>query len=160
MGRLQIEIGSVQRVAVPVIAETYGLRTGVCADRVPSPRALIDVIAEVYDEVERIAGHVPIGRVIAVLVVLARGEGKAQIRKRGTDGRGRACASDRAQLRACLEAIPVPAPGCQSLDLDVHGMGVLRSRQRDATSGDAPKAFVMGHLPRHLDGQRPHPATL
>jgi hypothetical protein len=37
VGRLQTEIGSVQRVAVPIIAETYGLRTGVCADRVFSP---------------------------------------------------------------------------------------------------------------------------
>src|SRR4030095_9106018 len=107
---LQVGVGLVERVAPPVAIEVGGFRTAMLADRRIPRRRLVDVVAQVDDEVEIVALEVVIGRVVAVLPVLAGGEGEAEPRGNGGRvGRG-AGTTDGRDLRAGAEAVPVGSP--------------------------------------------------
>ena len=98
-------------------------------------RFFVDVVAEVNDEIEILSRHMFEGRVVAHLVVLARGECEAEAVRRGASGRHCAGAADRAQFAAGLEAIPVPAVGLETLGLDVYGMAPIAASPPRCRSG-------------------------
>jgi hypothetical protein len=153
VGGLEVGIGLVLRVAVAVVLERDDLRTGVRAhvaarDRVFVRAVLVDVVAEVDDEVEILARHVPVGRVVAVLVLLAGGEREVQrVRRTGRSGLRPA---HRADLAAGTEAVEVLGAGPQAIELDVDAVAPLGSGLVLAAAHDAPEAVVERDLPVHV----------
>ncbi len=77
---LQIGIGLVQRIARAIVIERVRLPARVLAHMVAPPGRLVDVIAEKDDEIGRVGDDVAVGAVVALLVLLAGGEGEAQPR--------------------------------------------------------------------------------
>ena len=72
-------VGLVLGVAVAIVVERVELGADVLADVAVAAGAFIDVVAEVDDEVEVVLGHVVVGGEQAAFVVLAGGEGEAEI---------------------------------------------------------------------------------
>src|SRR4030095_8506241 len=72
--RLKIGIALVERVTDPILVERAGLRRVVLAHVVLTPGRLVDVVAEVEDQVEIVREHVVIRGVVALLVLLAGGD--------------------------------------------------------------------------------------
>jgi len=88
--RLQVRVVAVQGVAAPVAGELRGLArvvsAHVAARGVVLVRpVLVDVVAEVHDEVEILPGHVPVGRVVTVFELLTGGEGEGELAHRPSD---------------------------------------------------------------------------
>ena len=78
MRRLEERVGPVLGVADPIVVQARDLRAQVLPD-LPVPAAvLVDVVAEVDDQVELVPGHVLVGGEQALLVVLARCEGEPE----------------------------------------------------------------------------------
>ena len=120
MGRLECWVRLVERVPVPVALEREHLRPVVhTRRRRPGPRlglgpVLVDVVAEMDDQIDVLLGQAPEGGVVAVLPVLAGDERETELL--ASSGGRSACAPDRALLRAGEEAVEVVAAGIESLD--------------------------------------------
>ena len=98
---------------------------------------LVDVVADVHDEVEIGRGHRAIGRVLAVLVVLAARDRELEPReRRAARGRG-ARAADGAALAAAREPVPVVARRLEARRLDVHRVRPVGRRVRTVTNAIA-----------------------
>ncbi len=111
---------------------------------------LVEVVAEVEDEVHVLAGQVPVRGVVPLVVPLAGDEAEGEVGgPAGAGGRG-AGASGRADVPAGAEAVVVDVSGCEVTDLDVHGVLELGVGGGPASSDDAAEPFVQGHLPVHL----------
>jgi hypothetical protein len=76
----------VDGVAGAVVVEREDLLRAVRAHRAFAVALLVDVVAEVHDEIEVLARHVFVGGVVAHLVFLAGGEREAQALRRGPAG--------------------------------------------------------------------------
>ena len=65
-------------LAVPdaIVAQALDVLSDVFSNRLLGRVALIDVVAQKDYEVDVVLGHVPVGVVVSVLVVLTRGEGE------------------------------------------------------------------------------------
>ena len=155
----QVRVGLVLRVADAVVLERSDLRPDMLADLAVAARALVDVVAEVDDQVEVVLGHVLVGGIQARLEVLARGEGEPQLiglRARGGHGAG---PGDRALGVAGAEAVPVRAVGVQAIHLDVDRVAELGRGDRRAAAHDLLHRVVGRELPAHLDVLGGHPAA-
>ena len=78
---LQVTVGAVEGVAAAVVFEGEDTGLGgprVAANLVGLGGAFVNVVAEVEDQVRLVLGHALVGRVVAVFVMLARGEGEVQ----------------------------------------------------------------------------------
>jgi hypothetical protein len=102
MRRLQAPVTFVEGVQVPVLLEGHRLRQ--VEAHLRTPGALVDVVAEVDDEVEIVLHHRLIGGEVALAVVLG-GEGEAQAILGRAHRRGGAGPTDRASLTASDEPI-------------------------------------------------------
>src|SRR4029453_7978876 len=72
MGLLEVGIGAIESVAVPVLLYRQGLgRAFMRANTALLARALVDVVAKVQDQVGSVLGQMSVSRVEAILVVLA-----------------------------------------------------------------------------------------
>jgi hypothetical protein len=116
VGALQVRVRLVLRVAVAVVLERGDLprrvRAGIAArGRVDVRRVLVDVVAEVQDDVQILLGQVVVGREVAVLVLRARDEREGHRVERGAGGRGRLRAADRAELPAARKRKKYSRPG-------------------------------------------------
>ena len=80
MGRLEMLVGFVERVAIAVGIERGELSAAMLSHRIGLGSPFVDVVAEVDDHPRIIRHHSRIGRVEALLEVLARREGKTQPR--------------------------------------------------------------------------------
>ena len=98
-----------------------------CGPAVLAPAVLVDVVAQVDDQVEVVLRHLLVGGEQALLVVLAGGEGEPQLLRARRSGAGSgAGAADRAGRVAGPEPVPVPAVRPQPVDLDVDRVAQLR----------------------------------
>ena len=155
---LQVEVGLVLRVPLPVRREVDGLGTLVVAHvargrDVVVRGVLVLVVTEVEDELRLLLGESAVRREEAVLVLGARGERHAQRRRQRACGRRGAGAAGAGHERADLEAVPVLASRPQVLDLDVHGEALGCRRAHGAALDNGTEALVGGHLPAHgVDG--------
>src|SRR3954452_5556668 len=111
-----------------------------------------------HDEIEVARSHIAIGGVVALLVLMAGGEGETE--PAVARGRRGARAPDRAHRRTGPEPVPVDAARPQAFRLGVYGMRQLRGRPLDALGGDAGKSLVLRDLPLDLDRRRRHAALL
>jgi hypothetical protein len=123
--RLQVRVGLVEAVLLPVLAEQLGVPIPVAAGGVAADaaavRVLVDVIAEADDEIEvRLVGDRPLGVVEPGLVVLAGVEGDSD-RGGGVERWGGLEAADRRLVVLRDEAVVVGTVGLQALDEGAGG---------------------------------------
>ena len=114
---------------------------------------LVDVIAEMEDEIGLLLGEIAVGRVRAADPRLAGGDGELQ--RLAVAGRGqRARAADAAGLAVSEEAVVKPASRGEVGDLDVDRVGVLGERCDGAAATDLDEALVVRELPADGDWRR------
>ena len=146
VGGLEVGVGFVLAVAGAVVVEGVEGGKGVDAGAVLGA-VLVDVVAEEEDGVDVGFGDVAVGDVVAVLVVLAGGEGEAEavdlFRRRG----GGAGASDGAGGVGVVEAVEELAVGGQAGDLDVDGVAEFGRGGGGAAAEDLVHGRVGGDLP-------------
>jgi competence protein ComEC len=157
--RLQIGVGAIEGVALAVALEGHGLGPDDLADGVLLGRVLVDVVAEMDDDVDILLRHVPVGREVPVLPVLAGREREPDaVDVGGRGGRG-AGPPDGALPRAGAEAVPVRPRRAQPVDLDVDGVGAQRRRVDGVAGADLREALVFGQLVDDADRFGRHPAA-
>jgi hypothetical protein len=149
MGRLKVGVKAIKGVADAVIIEGVALGRVVVAHEVLAPGQLVDVVAEVQEEVGRIGDNLPVSGVVAVLVLLARARVDAQARERRTWRRCRGRATGGTRGLATAEPVPVRPAGLESRGLDVDRVGELRRGKGLAAGRHLPEPVVPGHLPLH-----------
>src|SRR5439155_4026294 len=133
MRRLKIFVGLVLRIAIAVVGEAEApAALAVVTDDVATRRPLVDVVAEKKDRVEILARQIRVGRVVALHVVLAGGEGETERLRCGARGRRRAGSADGALDTARAEAIPVHPVRIEATHFDVDRVGELREGARGA----------------------------
>src|SRR5918994_1654567 len=120
--------------------------------------ALVDIVAEVHDEVGVILRGEGPGRPEPVLLVLARREQEAQVVAAPRRGGG-AGATDGADLVVHHEPVVVPGVGAQALDVDVDRVSPGRRGRGGPLADDVAEALVGCDLPpdRHIDGRQAAP---
>ena len=161
---LQVGIGLVDGVALPVVGEVEGVLAQAlarCGDQVAAPARVrrvaaifVDVVAVMIDEGELLAREVAVGGVIAVLVILAAGDAELQgFRRGGGEGKGAGPAVD-AFLAARLESVPVGPVGLEAGQLDMDAVAELGPGQLFALADDRREPSVRGDLP--FDRHRGH----
>jgi hypothetical protein len=157
--RLQLRLALVERVACAIVVERVALGRAVTADAILAPGELVDVVAQVQDEVRLVGEHRLVRGVIAMLVLLARGDGEPQaFRSRIACGR-RGGTTDRTARAAGREPVPVGATRFETAGLDVHGVRPVRHRVLDTGTHDPTKLRVGGDLPRYGHGGGRHAAA-
>jgi hypothetical protein len=113
----------------------------------------------VDDEVElTLVGHVPVGRVVAVLVLLAGREREDEVARRLPRCRCGLETAGLARLAGRDEAVEVLAAGLQARRLGVHRMCIAQHRQVLTGGDDLREGVVLRHLPLHRDGDVRHAA--
>ncbi len=126
---------------------------------------LVDVVADVDDEVEIIGCDRSVRRPVAVLIILAAGQREAQRRRGGAGGRCGAGPADRAAHRAGAEPVEVHPGRLQTADVDMHGVrqprdGVLRPHRHNlgepVIGGDLPVNRDVAVGKRHAGGGLRH----
>ncbi len=156
MGRLQVRIAAVLRVALAVIRQRHRLLTQMPAHARPpaglpgrAAAVFVDVVAIVEDEVDlgllrdmRPGGEMP------VLIVLAPGGDEAQAAWLGARRGGGAGAAGAARLRPCAEAVEIGPGRGEAGDLDMDRMGQFRPGDGGAGGDDAGEAFIGRRPPR------------
>jgi hypothetical protein len=126
---LEVGVALVQGVAKAVLPQPFRLPPHVgghvhsTSVAIGTDGVLVDVVAEVHDDVEILLGHPPVGRVEARSPVLARGERESEQVQMRTPHRGRLGASGRADLATGPEPVEVLAPRLEPRDLHMHRMG-------------------------------------
>ncbi len=147
--RLQVAVGLVERIAVAELIQHRRPTAVVMAHQFPAPRDVVDVVADEQHGVQLLRRHVAQRGEIALLVLLARGEGKAQRRHvLARIGRG-AGATDRACLALHREAVPVGPVGPQPIDFDMQRVRPARVGRGLARAHDLLQPLVLGDRPLH-----------
>lgn len=162
MRLLQRLLGLVQAVLEPVAGEREGLgvELGVGGDTAPvgAHARLVDVVAEVDDEVEVLLGHVVVRCVVAVLPRLAGGERELQVVRLRQCRRGGPGAAHGRYVTPRAETVVVHVVGLEPADLRVHRVGELGSGDHAAALHDMPEGLVGGHFVLDPDGHLRHAA--
>jgi hypothetical protein len=122
VGRLQIRVTLVQRIAVPVVLERGDLGAVVLARLLGPDAPFVDVVAEVHDQIHRFLRQMPMRRVVAGLIVLTGGKRERHIRRDATTLRRRTGPADGTRLATGDDAIPVVARRLEAIHFDMDGM--------------------------------------
>src|SRR5262249_2607233 len=149
---LKVGVALVQRVTDAVFVERRRLARAVRPDVVRAPGGFVDVIADVDDQIEVVLAHVAIRDEVALLELLAGGEGEAETVAVSAGGRRGPRTTDPAHLASGAEPVPVPARGLELIDFDADRVRPRGRCGRDAPLDDLAHSIVGGHLP--LDGDR------
>ncbi len=160
---LQIRVGLVLRVPLPVVGQRLGLGALMVADVAAGDGVgvlgvLVLVVAQVQHEVRAVLGQAPVRGEVAVLVLGAGDERHGErpaVRQRVRRGPGPA---GRRDVRSDAEAVPVLAVVGQALDLHVDAVTPLGRGHRHARAHHAAALGVGVHLPQHGERARGHAA--
>ncbi len=151
MGGAQIGVGLVERMAAAIAVEVDGLGAVEGPDLGKlGVAALVDVVAQLQDQVGLGGDDVAIGAEPSQFEMLARGD--RQSRRRRMDGR-RHRASDLAGRSQRMEAIPVRPARAQAGDLDMDGVGEGGGGGDPASPDDRAKAVVRRDFIGHRHGR-------
>lgn len=145
----QRRVALVEGVAHPVVVQRVDRRTVVVTDVAALGAVLVDVVAEVDDEVEVLAGYPAQRGVVALRVVLAVGGGEPG----GADMAGR-CGTGPAEAAGPAErgeGVPVRTARTQAPDRYVHAVREGRRRGDGATRDDTAQGAVLGDDPADVD---------
>src|SRR4030095_8561325 len=108
---------------------------------------LVDVVAQVDDEIQVLGGQVAKAGIVAALPVLAGDGGEGEAVGARARRRGGAGPAGRGDVAGRLEAGPVPAGWRQAPHLDVNSVRQRRVRDGPAVTHDGGEAVVGGDLP-------------
>ena len=151
-----MSIAVVQRVPGSVLLE--GLALEILTRRPPSligiaaRRVLVDVVAEEHERVEiTLLDEIAVGRVVALLPVLARREGEPEpVRTGSWCGEGpRSCR--RRGMTGDRERVVVLLVRLETVDLDVHRVAERGDGRCGPAGDDVVHRFVAGDLPGDVD---------
>ena len=159
MRGLQVSVGLVLGVPVAVVVQRGQFATHVLAGFAVAGRSFVNVIAQVNDQVQVLAGQVLQRREQACLVVLATGKGKPQPIRRAFGRRSRSRAADRAGFAGGLEPVPVSASRLESLDLHVDAVSQPRRSRGGPGLDDLGHCLVGSDLPGDRHILRRHAST-
>src|SRR5262245_1587486 len=120
MRELQIGITFIERVTVAIVFERDDLRAIMLARAVSPGPSLVDVIAEVYDQIETLVRHVSVRGEVSGFVMLARSEGETEIGESRVESRRGPRSSHRADGGAGHKAVPVPSPWLQPANIHMR----------------------------------------
>ena len=150
MRRLQVGVALVQAVAHPVLLESLRLGGQVVGDLDLADgsayRVLVEVVAQVHDEVQVFFGQVAVGGVVAVVPLLAGDEGEPEQSRLGSGVGCGAGAPYRADLPQGLEPVEVFAVRFQTGDLGVDGVGEFGGGDGFSLVDHAAEALVCCNL--------------
>src|SRR5262245_58117264 len=104
-----------------------------------------------HDEIEILGGHVPVGAVIALFVLLARREGETQACGCSAHSWRRARAADGTHSATRMKAVVVNMRRLESRSFGVHGIRPAWRRDFLSAPHDAAKSLVGCDFPRYLD---------
>ena len=160
MGGLQVGVGLVLRMALPVVRQRHRLRTDVVTHPVPTPPCgmLVLIVTKVHDEIRLLLGEAPVRGEPPLLEVRARCDAHRQRVQRARRGCG-AGATRRGQVPACTEPVEVLRAGAQSTEFDVHAVRRLGRRPGHPALLDAGERLVARHLPADVDRPGGHATT-
>ena len=150
-------VALVQRVPGAIVVERVTLRCAVLAYPPLAPRQLVDVVADVQHQIGLVGDDCPIGGVVAVLVLLAGGDGQSELCGRDVSGGRGGRAADRAACLADGEAVPVRAPGHEPAGFDVHAVRPVGRCVLDTGPDDVAKPVIGRDFPFHGHHLRVHP---
>ena len=119
---LQVRVAFVLGVALAVLRQGLGLPAAVLAHHELRVGALVDVVAHKQHEVQRLLGNLLMRNVLAVLVMLARGQGDAQLLHIGVGSGCGAGVAHAAEGVALAEAVPIVGGGLQVLQMHMHAV--------------------------------------
>ena len=134
MATAQIGIRLVKCVALAIRLQGFGHTTSVRTQAVRGVGALVYVVTHEEHQVEVLAGHVNMGSVAPLLVVLTRGQRQPQPCHVGIQRRCRACAPHRAHGIAATETVPIVPVRAQPVDSGMHAPGAGRMGDKLALS--------------------------
>ena len=121
--------------------------------------ALVDVVAQLNDEVEIFLGHETVRRVETRFVVLTRRVGKVDPRNTRARFRKGARPSDRALFTSGRELVPVVLGRIETTHDRVNGVRKLRHRDECLVHDDVRHPVVGGNAAARLDIFSWHAAT-
>src|SRR5690606_14084415 len=108
VGLLEIRVGPVLAVPDPVVGQRGDLmRRLVAAADIALRRALVDVVAEVDDQVEVLVGHMPVRGEIARRVILTGCERESEFRFHRRERRSRSRTPDRTDITSYPKTIKI-----------------------------------------------------
>ena len=138
------------------------MAAGACArGAAGQARALVDVVAEVHDEIDVVLPHQIVERrEVAVGVVLARDEGELQLLGHGAIARRRAEAADRALVPLGLEAVPVLALRFQAALISAWTVWASSGPAPVYRGGRCPGSWVVRDLEADAVGRVAEPAAV
>ena len=157
VGGLQVGVRAIGLVTRAIVRQGPDFRPLVAPHQILSPGTFVDVVAQMDDEVELLVGHVPIGGVKAMLVLLAGGEGEAETADIGGAGGGSARAAHGAGNATDAPAIEIFRAGPQAAHIGVGGMAEFRRRGHAAAPLNARKSGIGGDFV--IDSQDIHVKT-
>jgi hypothetical protein len=157
---LQIRVAAILGVAAAVVVERHRLVADVAARSAVGRPILVDVVAEVNDEVDVLLGEVFVGCVEARLEVLARYERELHLPRLAPGRWERPCPADGAFLLSCPEPVPVPAIRSEIGHVDVNRMRERGQRHGHAPPHDVPQAGIRCQLPVDQNRLGRHPAAV
>ena len=158
MSRAKQRIHLVLAVAQTIAGEIERFGGRMLARRDRRSVRLVDVVAEVRDEIEILARKMRVRCVESLLVVLTGHEREVKRSRRVRVRRG-AESPDLARRVAGGEAVVVPAIRRESVEVDVHAVAELRRGDRGALFGELREFVVRGELPVDDLTRSGHPAV-
>jgi hypothetical protein len=154
---LQVPVGLVLRVPAPVVGERDHLVRGRVrphrrpAGREVAGRVLVEVVADVDDEVEVAAlGEVPVGGEVAGLPVRARHQAEAEPVGGRRQRRRRPRAADAGPRAVEAEAVPVRGVRLEAADVGFHRVVPVRAGGHRAGRHRVGEGGVAEHRPPDL----------
>src|SRR5690606_10243401 len=152
-------VGLVEGVPAPVVGQrddlVLGIEGSVDPERgVAAVAVLVEVVAEVEDRVEVVAGgEVPVGAEPPALVVAAGHHPEAEPLHGRARGRCGAGATHRRRGAEGPEPVPVLGGGAQPGGVDLDRVVPGSGGGDRALGHDRAEVGILGHLPRHLGGR-------
>src|SRR5262245_41201574 len=164
MSALEIRIRFIKSVAKAILLQVLRLFDRMMSDASGISGTLVDVIAEMYDEVQVFFSHVLIRGVVSVFVVLTRSERESELIDTGAGGGSRTSSAD-ATGHPILsltdkELIPIPGARPKLADFGVYGVRQFRRCYCGTTLYDVSHLFVSSYLPVHGHRFRRHPTAI
>lgn len=165
MRGLQVRVGLVERVLQPPPVQITGRLPKHLRDRslaepsVGRDPALVDVVAEVENQVQVLLSHPGQRGVVAVRPGLAGGEREIESAAVASDRWCRSSAADDRDVTAVAEPVEQLSVTRQTGDVDVDRMGQLRKSPYRSATHNAPKPGIVGDLPRYRQASIRHSAV-
>jgi len=160
MGILQVGVQPIERVAIAIVVDADDLRAVVIPPRGDGVRqaALVDIVADMYDEIQILLRHIAIGCIEALAKILT-GSQREPVRPVARAGKSPRAPDTtcRAQRTKLIEEPPI---GRQTGYQHVYRVAVSRKRCSGALPDDISHTGVRSDFPSHQNRPVRHAAAV